>query len=131
MASLIERNNRYYVVYTYENEAGEKKQKWETYKTQVEAKARQKEIEYKEQIGTFVIPQCRTLDDLLKEYVALYGKNTWAWTSKYFETKRTTCSDIRSFFFSAVCRFTIPPFFAKSNIWLWYDGENGNQGIGS
>lgn len=29
MASLIERNNRYYVVYTYENEAGEKKQKWE------------------------------------------------------------------------------------------------------
>ncbi len=29
---------------------------------------------------------------------------------KYLETKKTTCSDIRSFFFSAVCRYTIPPF---------------------
>ena len=29
MASLVERKNRYYVVYTYENEAGEKEQKWE------------------------------------------------------------------------------------------------------
>ena len=67
MASIVKRRGRFCVVYLYT-----------TFKTQAEAKARQKEIEYKEQIGTFVIPQCSTLDDLLKEYVALYGKNTWA-----------------------------------------------------
>ena len=78
MASIVKRRGRFCVVYLYTDAKGNRKQKWETYKTQVEAKARQKEIEYKEQIGTFVIPKCRTLDDLLKEYVALYGKNTWA-----------------------------------------------------
>lgn len=78
MASIVKRRNRFCVVYLYADAKGNRKQKWETFKTQAEAKARQKEIEYKEQIGTFVIPQCSTLDDLLKEYVALYGKNTWA-----------------------------------------------------
>ena len=67
MASIVKRRGRFCVVYLYTDAKGNRKQKWETYKTQVEAKARQKEIEYKEQIGT-----------LLKEYVALYGKNTWA-----------------------------------------------------
>ena len=129
MASIVKRRGRFCVVYLYTDAKGNRKQKWETYKTQAEAKARQKEIEYKEQIGTFVIPQCRTLDDLLKEYVALYGKNTWAWTSKYFETKRTTCSDIRSFFFFSCVQAHHSAFFAKSNICLWYDGENGNQRI--
>ena len=78
MASIVKRGDHFYVVYLYTDGKGTRKQKWESYKTQTEAKTRQKEIEYKEQIGTFVIPQCSTLDDLLKEYVALYGKNTWA-----------------------------------------------------
>ena len=103
MASIVKRRGRFCVVYLYTDAKGNRKQKWETYKTQVEAKARQKEIEYKEQIGTFVMPKCRTLDDLLKEYVALYGKNTWAWTSKYFETKRTTCSVISGRFSFQLC----------------------------
>ena len=76
MASIVKRGEHFYVVYLYTDGKGTRKQKWESYKTQTEAKTRQKEIEYKEQIGTFVIPQCSTLDDLLKEYVALYGKNT-------------------------------------------------------
>jgi len=78
MASIVKRRDRFCVVYMYTDPQGNRKQKWETYKTQAEAKARQKEIEYKESIGTFVIPQCSTMDELLKEYVALYGKNTWA-----------------------------------------------------
>ena len=78
MAAIVRRRDRFCVVYLYTDVHGKRKQKWETYKTQAEARVRQKEIEYKEQIGTFVIPQCSTLDDLLKEYVALYGKNTWA-----------------------------------------------------
>ena len=78
MASIVKRRGRFCVVYLYTDAHGNRKQKWETYKTQAEAKARQKEIEYKTQIGTFVIPQCNTMNDLLREYVALYGKNTWA-----------------------------------------------------
>ena len=78
MASIVKRRNRFNVVYLYTDANGNRKQKWETFKTIEKAKARQKEIEYKEQIGTFVVPQCNTLKELLKEYVALYGKNTWA-----------------------------------------------------
>ena len=78
MASIVERKNRYCVVYQYDAEDGKRKQKWETYKTMAEAKRRKAEIEYKEELGTLVVPNCKTLEDLLKEYVALYGKTTWA-----------------------------------------------------
>ena len=78
MASIKKRNNKYCVVYRYIDADGVKKQKWESYKTLTEAKTRQKEVEYKERIGTFVIPQCKTLNELLTEYINLYGKNTWA-----------------------------------------------------
>lgn len=78
MATIVKRRDRFCVVYLYTDSKGKRKQKWETFRSQAEAKARQKEIEYKEQIGTFVIPPCTTLDELLKEYVALYGKNNWA-----------------------------------------------------
>ena len=57
---------------------GTLKQKWETFTDLSDAKNRKKEVEYKESVGTFVVPQCKTLNDLLPEYVALYGKNKWA-----------------------------------------------------
>ena len=78
MASIVERKNRYCVVYQYDAEDGKRKQKWETYKTMAEAKRRKAEIEYKEELGTLVIPNCKTLEELLKEYVSLYGKTTWS-----------------------------------------------------
>ena len=53
-------------------------QKWETFKTKKEAEKRKKEIEYKSQMGGFVIPQCTSLKDLLEEYVLLYGKEKWS-----------------------------------------------------
>ena len=68
----------YCVVYRYIDAYGNKRQKCESYKTITEARTRQKEIEYKERIGTFVIPQCKTMNELLTEYINLYGKNTWA-----------------------------------------------------
>ena len=73
MASIVKRNNRYCVVYTYKHTNGTLKQKWETFTDLADAKNRKKEVEYKESVGTFVAPQCRTLKDLLKEYVTLYG----------------------------------------------------------
>ena len=78
MASLRQRGNRWCVIYSYMDDDGNKHQKWESYATATEAKKRKKEIEYRQEIGTFVIPQCKTMNDLLREYVALYGKNTWA-----------------------------------------------------
>lgn len=48
MASIKERNGKYCVIYNYVNPKGKRKQKWETYTTKAEAKARKAEIEYKE-----------------------------------------------------------------------------------
>lgn len=79
MASIVERKNRFCVVYLYDDEAtGKRKQKWESYKTMADAKRRKAEIEYKQELGTLVIHQCQTVDELLNEYVALYGKTTWS-----------------------------------------------------
>ena len=78
MASIKERNGKYCVIYNYVNPKGKRKQKWETYTTKAEAKARKAEIEYKETNGTFIVPQCTCLKELLTEYVNLYGKDKWA-----------------------------------------------------
>ena len=48
MATIIRKNKKYCVVYSYRDEAGKRKQKWETFKSMSEAKARQREVEYKE-----------------------------------------------------------------------------------
>lgn len=78
MASIIKRNNNFCVVYSYKDANGTPKQKWENFTDLSDAKNRKKEVEYKESVGTFVVPQCKTLNDLLPEYVALYGKSKWA-----------------------------------------------------
>lgn len=87
MASIVKKNNRYCVVYLYDAEDGSRKQKWESYKTLSDAKKRKAEIEYKEEIGKLVIPKCTILDDLLKEYVNLYGKTTWSLSVYRYNTK--------------------------------------------
>lgn len=78
MASIIQRRKRFIVVYQYDDEDGKRKQKWETFKTHDEAKRRKSEIEYRQELGKLVVPKCHTLEELLKEYVALYGKTTWS-----------------------------------------------------
>ena len=78
MATIKERNGKYCVIYMYTDENGKKKQKWETYATKADAVKRKKEVEYKSEVGQFVVPQCRCLSELLKEYVGLYGKDKWS-----------------------------------------------------
>ncbi len=78
MASLVERNNRFYVVYFYMTENGEKKQKWESFKAKADAVRRKSEIEYRQQVGSVVISQCETVSDLLNEYIGMYGKTNWS-----------------------------------------------------
>lgn len=78
MASIVQRKNSYCVVYLYDNEKGERKQKWESFKTLADAKRRKAEVEYQQELGKLVVPRCHTLADLMKEYVSLYGKTTWS-----------------------------------------------------
>ena len=78
MASIVQRKGKYCVVYLYTNDEGKRKQKWETYKTYEEAKKRRTEVEYREQIGKLVMPKCATMEDLVREFIANYGKNKWA-----------------------------------------------------
>ena len=78
MASIVKRRKKFSVVYSYVDERGEKRQKWETFSTMADAKKRKAEIETQQEDGTFQIPTCTTLDELLEEYVQTYGVNTWA-----------------------------------------------------
>ena len=68
MATIKEKGNRYYVIYSYRDIDGTRKQKWETCKTLAEAKHRKTEIEYKQNIGNLNIPACHTIDELITEY---------------------------------------------------------------
>lgn len=87
MASIVKRRNRYSVVYTYTDENGEKKQKWETFNTNAEAKKRKTQVEFEQDTGTFVLPSAKTVSELLEEYMAIYGVNTWAMST--YEARRS------------------------------------------
>ena len=78
MASIRERNGKFAVIYNYKDSDGKKHQKWETFPTKAEAKKRKKEIEYRQEMGAFTVPKCKTVKDLMEEYVPLYGKEHWA-----------------------------------------------------
>ena len=78
MASIVQRNGKFAVMYNYVDETGKRKQKWESYKTMAEAYKRKKEVEYKKAAGKLTVPKCTTVSELLKEYIAMYGKTKWA-----------------------------------------------------
>lgn len=48
MASIVKRKKKFSVVYTYVDDAGNKRQKWETFDTNAEAKKRKAQIEYQQ-----------------------------------------------------------------------------------
>ena len=76
-------NLRYYA---YFDEAGKRRQRWETFDTNAEAKKRKAQIEYEQESGTFIVPNAKTLNDLLNEYMSIYGVNTWAMST--YESRR-------------------------------------------
>ena len=87
MASIVKRKKKYSVVYTYTDENGNKRQKWETFETNAEAKKRKLQVEYEQESGTFIPPSAKTVNDLLDEYMSIYGVNTCA-MSTYKSRKR-------------------------------------------
>lgn len=78
MASIIKRKKKYSVVYYYEDEKGEKKQKWETYNTHAEAKKRKIEVESEQSNGTFIPPKDVTVSEFLYDFIKIYGTTHWA-----------------------------------------------------
>ena len=73
MAYIRKRKNSYSVVYRVKNAEGIEHQKSGSYATQKEAEKR--EIEYKQSLGTFVVPKCTRVKELVREYVRIYGHN--------------------------------------------------------
>ena len=78
MASIVKRRKKFSVVYSYVDERGEKRQKWETFSTMADAKKRKAEIETQQEDGTFQIPTCTTLDELLEELNRIEQENTYS-----------------------------------------------------
>ena len=94
MASIVKRKKKYSVVYTYTDENGNKRQKWETFETNAEAKKRKLQVEYEQESGIFIPPSAKTVNDLLDEYMSIYGVNTWA-MSTYESRKSLIANYIR------------------------------------
>ena len=65
MAAIVFRNNKYNVVYSVKDEDGKRKQKWESFKTEAEAKKRKAEIEFQKDTAKLTIPNCSNLNELL------------------------------------------------------------------
>lgn len=84
--TIVKRKSKYSVVYFYQDENGNRRQKWETFNTNAEAKKRKKQIEYEQETGIFVVPEAKTLNDLLNEYMSIYGVNSWAMST--YESRR-------------------------------------------
>ena len=78
MASIVKKRKQFYVVYYALDENGVRKQKWEPFKTNSEAKKRKKQIEAMKTKGPVKVPNTRTLKELLAEYVSVHGVNSWA-----------------------------------------------------
>ncbi len=77
MASIIKRKKSYSVVYSYQDENGETKQKWETWHTYKEALKRKAEVENQLNNGTFLPPTNQKVSDFLYDFVATYGEKKW------------------------------------------------------
>lgn len=77
MASIIKRKKSYSVIYSYEDENGEMRQKWETCHSHKEALKRKAEIEHQQFNGTFLPPNKQIVSGFLEDFVHTYGENKW------------------------------------------------------
>ena len=69
------------MIYKVKDENGKYHQKWEIYATKTEAETRRKEVEYRIAVGNFEVPKCVRLQELLEEYIKIYGSDKWSVTT--------------------------------------------------
>lgn len=77
MASIIKRKKNYSIVYTYVDENGETKQKWETRTSYQEALKRKAEIESQKSSNSFLPSTNQNIAEFLSDFVSLYGEKRW------------------------------------------------------
>ena len=81
MASIVQRNKSFSVVYTTYTEGG-KKQKWETYHSYEAALHRKEQVELIRAKQKERLPNhADNLTELLEEYVELYGRVHWSYST--------------------------------------------------
>lgn len=77
MATIRKRKEKYVVIYDYINERGERKQKWETCESKLEANKRAKEVEYAKLHDTFIPPNTQTVAEFLAMWAPIQAKQKW------------------------------------------------------
>lgn len=77
MASIVQRGSSYSVVY-YTKENGIRKQKWESFRTEKDALHRKCMVEYYQQAKKELAHRPQTVEQLIREYVLLYGRAKWS-----------------------------------------------------
>ena len=99
MASIIPRNKKLVVVYSYINEEKRRKQKWDSFSSKSEANKRKRFIEYYQSVhGSVLVPDEKefaegtqntdtetseriSLSDFIRIYVDIYGQANWSVTT--------------------------------------------------
>ena len=77
MASVHKKSGSYYVVYSYIDETGKGKQKWEKCSSKGEAYKRKLEVEAAKESNHFVMPKDMTVAQLMDQFVDTYGVTKW------------------------------------------------------
>ena len=78
MASIHKRKGKYNLIYSYKDRYGETHQTWETFNTYSEAVKRKKKVEYEKSTGKQVGVGLITLNEVLDDYLHVYGEHKWA-----------------------------------------------------
>lgn len=78
MATINKRNGKYCVIYYYVDTKGKKRQKWETFDSISEAKARKSIVEAEKTKGSFIPPNTDTVESFLDTFIELYGYQNWS-----------------------------------------------------
>lgn len=78
MASIVNRNGRYSVVYYYKDSSGKRKQQWETQESLSSAKLRKGEIEDLLRNKQKIVPAQLTMQTFLDDFIRLYGSKKWS-----------------------------------------------------
>lgn len=59
------------------------------------------QVEFEQENGTFIIPTAKTVNDLLDEYISIYGVNTWALST--YESRQSILSNYVQDIAAIVC----------------------------
>lgn len=78
MATINKRNGKYCVIYYYVDTKGKKRQKWETFDSISEAKARKSIVEAEKAKGSFIPPNTDTVESFLDTFIELYAYQNWS-----------------------------------------------------